>query len=108
MMARRRGMRQGAASGRTGETDMKRRLLLGAMAAPVLATPALAQEAWPARPITLVVPWAPGGSNDSVARILAQPLAERLGQSVVVENRPGGGGSIGMGQIVRARPDGYQ
>ncbi|MGG5819863.1 Bug family tripartite tricarboxylate transporter substrate binding protein [Falsiroseomonas sp. HW251] len=87
---------------------MKRRLLLGAMAAPVLATPALAQEAWPARPITLVVPWAPGGSNDSVARILAQPLAERLGQSVVVENRPGGGGSIGMGQIVRARPDGYQ
>lgn len=86
---------------------MKRRMLLGAMAAPVLATPALAQEAWPARPVTLVVPWAPGGSNDVVARLVAPQLAERLGQSVVVENRAGGGGSIGMGQVVRARPDGY-
>jgi tripartite-type tricarboxylate transporter receptor subunit TctC len=86
---------------------MHRRTLLGALAAPVVIGSATAQEAWPTRPITLVVPWAPGGSNDSVARLLATPLAERLGQSVVVENRPGGGGSIGMGQVVRARPDGH-
>jgi tripartite-type tricarboxylate transporter receptor subunit TctC len=90
---------------------MQRRTLLGAV--PALATPMLtagvarAQESWPNRPVTLVVPWAPGGSNDVVARIAAPMLAERIGQSVVVENRAGGGGSIGMGQVVRARPDGY-
>jgi tripartite-type tricarboxylate transporter receptor subunit TctC len=86
---------------------MKRRMLLGALAAPVVVKAGMAQEAWPARPITLVVPWAPGGSNDVVARLVAPVLAERLGQSVVVENRAGGGGSIGMGQVVRARPDGH-
>ncbi|WP_237216320.1 Bug family tripartite tricarboxylate transporter substrate binding protein [Falsiroseomonas oryziterrae] len=86
---------------------MRRRSVLAAIAATPLARPALAQEAWPARPVTLVVPWAPGGSNDVVARLVAPVLAERLGQSVVVENRAGGGGSIGMGQVVRARPDGH-
>jgi len=86
---------------------MRRRSVLAAIAAAPLARPALAQEAWPARPVTLVVPWAPGGSNDVVARLVAPMLAERLGQSVVVENRAGGGGSIGMGQVVRARPDGH-
>ena len=73
----------------------------------LLPTIAQAQDNWPNRPITLVVPWAPGGSNDVTARLVAPMLAERLGQSVVVENRAGGGGSIGMGQVVRARPDGY-
>jgi tripartite-type tricarboxylate transporter receptor subunit TctC len=68
---------------------------------------AAAQEAWPNRTVTLVVPWAPGGSNDVVARIVAPLLSERIGQSVVVENRAGGGGSIGMGLVTRARPDGY-
>lgn len=91
---------------------MRRRLLLGGLAAAPLASPiiaqrAMAQEAWPSRPVTLVVPWAPGGSNDVVARLLAPLLAERLGQSVVVENRAGGGGSIGMGMVARARPDGH-
>jgi tripartite-type tricarboxylate transporter receptor subunit TctC len=87
---------------------MQRRTLLGAMAAPMVATGvARAQEAWPTRPLTLLVPWAPGGSNDVVARLVAPLLAERLGQSVVVENRAGGGGSIGMGMVVRARPDGH-
>jgi tripartite-type tricarboxylate transporter receptor subunit TctC len=86
---------------------MKRRMLLGALATPVVVRAGLAQEAWPARTITLVVPWAPGGSNDVVARLVAPVLSERLGQSVVVENRAGGGGSIGMGQVVRARPDGH-
>ncbi|MGX9963026.1 Bug family tripartite tricarboxylate transporter substrate binding protein [Roseomonas sp. F4] len=87
---------------------MQRRHLLAALAAPAfLPGLARAQEAWPSRPITLIVPWAPGGSNDVVARLVAPLMQERLGQSVVVENRAGGGGSIGMGQVVRARPDGH-
>jgi tripartite-type tricarboxylate transporter receptor subunit TctC len=68
---------------------------------------ARAQEAaWPGRAVTLIVPWAPGGSNDVVARMIAPQLEARFGQPFVVENRPGGGGSLGMGMVVRARPDG--
>jgi tripartite-type tricarboxylate transporter receptor subunit TctC len=63
-------------------------------------------QAWPARPVTLLVPWAPGGSNDVVARLIAAPLETRFGQPFVVENRPGGGGSLGMGLVARAKPDG--
>ncbi len=79
-----------------------------ALALPALLLPAAAgaQEAWPTRPVTLLVPWAPGGSNDAAARLLAQPLEARFGQPFIVENRPGGGGSIGMGMVARARPDG--
>ncbi len=82
---------------------LRRALLATPFLLPALAS---AQDNWPNRPITLIVPWAPGGSNDVTARLVAPILAERLGQSVVVENRAGGGGSIGMGQVVRARPDG--
>ncbi|MBD0270712.1 MAG: tripartite tricarboxylate transporter substrate binding protein [Acetobacteraceae bacterium] len=81
-----------------------------ALAAPLILVPPAAthaQQAWPARPVVLVVPWAPGGSNDLTARLLAPHLSERFGQSFVVENRPGGGGAVGMGQAARARPDGY-
>jgi tripartite-type tricarboxylate transporter receptor subunit TctC len=79
-----------------------------ALAAPALLLPfgVRAQEAWPSRPVTLIVPWAPGGSNDIAARLFAPHLEARFGQPFVVENRPGGGGSIGMGQAARARPDG--
>jgi tripartite-type tricarboxylate transporter receptor subunit TctC len=80
-----------------------------ALAAPalLLISGARAQEAWPARPVTLIVPWAPGGSNDVAARLLAPALEARFGQPFVIENRPGGGGSLGMGMAVRAKPDGY-
>lgn len=79
-----------------------------ALAAPalLLARPAAAQAGWPGKPVTLVVPWAAGGSNDVVARLLAPHLEARFGQPFIVENRPGGGGSIGMGLVARARPDG--
>lgn len=79
-----------------------------AIAAASLAAPfaARAQEAWPTRPVTLLVPFAAGGSNDVVARLIAPVLEARLGQPFVVENRPGGGGSLGMGMVARGRPDG--
>ena len=86
---------------------LTRRAVLAALAAllpPPLA--AAAQEAWPSRPVTLLVPYAPGGSNDVVARLLAPHLEARFGQPFLVENRPGGGGTIGMGLVARARPDG--
>lgn len=86
---------------------MNRRQALS-IAAATLAAPRLsfAQDAWPNRPVTLLVPFAAGGSNDVVARLVAPALEARLGQPFVVENRPGGGGSLGMGAVARARPDG--
>jgi len=70
------------------------------------AAGALAQ-AWPAKPIRLLVPFPPGGSTDIVARIVAQKLSERLGQSIVIENRGGAGGTLGTAVVARAAPDGY-
>ncbi len=72
-----------------------------------LAVPAFAQEAWPARPVTLVVPWAPGGSTDTLARLLAQRVATDTGQQILVDNRPGASGTVGHNSVARARPDGY-
>jgi tripartite-type tricarboxylate transporter receptor subunit TctC len=81
-----------------------RRTLLGAMAAPALAR---AQGGYPNRPITLIVPYPPGGSTDNVARPVATKLAELLGQNVIIENRGGAGGSIGAAAVAQAKPDGY-
>lgn len=84
-----------------------RRVLIGAIAATPLAATAFAQ-AWPTRPIRLIVAFPPGGTTDLAARILAEPLTQRLGQPVVVENRPGGsGGNIGADVVAKAEPDGY-
>jgi len=88
-------------------TRLTRRALLGSTVA-LAATPALAQQApYPNRPVTIIVPFAPGGSTDFVARLLAQYLGASLGGSFVVENRAGGGGTVGHGTLARARPDGY-
>ncbi|MBV7484066.1 tripartite tricarboxylate transporter substrate binding protein [Bordetella sp. BOR01] len=71
------------------------------------AGPAAAAEAWPARPIRMIVPFAPGGATDTLGRLVAHELAGVLKQSVVVENKPGAGGNIGSNLVAKAVPDGY-
>ena len=73
----------------------------------VIAAAALAQSSWPDKPITMIVPFPPGGVADTVARPVADALARELKQSVVVENRAGAGGALGIGIASRAAPDGY-
>ncbi|MBP0493726.1 Bug family tripartite tricarboxylate transporter substrate binding protein [Pararoseomonas indoligenes] len=86
--------------------SITRRHLLGASAS-LLAAPALAQGEWtPSRPIRFVIPFAAGGATDVVARVLADRMGERLHQAVVVENRAGSGGNIGMENAARSAPDG--
>jgi tripartite-type tricarboxylate transporter receptor subunit TctC len=88
-------------------TRLTRRTLLGSAVA-LAAAPALAQQApYPNRPVTIIVPFAPGGSTDFVARLLGQYLTASLGASFVVENRAGGSGTVGHGALARAKPDGY-
>jgi tripartite-type tricarboxylate transporter receptor subunit TctC len=81
-------------------------LAAGAAALPAVSRIAFAQ-AYPARPVRLIVPFAPGGAFDIMARMIGQWLSERLGQPFVIENRPGGGGNIGTEAVVRAPADGY-
>ena len=77
------------------------------LALPALATPALAQGGFPARPIRLVIPFTAGGSNDILGRILAEAMAQRLGAPIVVENRGGAGGILGNDAVAKAAPDGH-
>jgi len=85
----------------------RRTLVQAAIAsAGTLALPAFAQ-AWPSRPIKLVVPFPPGSSPDIIARMLAEPLGQALKETVIVDNRPGAGGNVGTGAVAKAEPDGY-
>lgn len=84
---------------------MKRRLAMALLAC-ATALPALAAD-WPAKPITLIVPFPAGGSTDALARLIGQRLSEKLGQPVVVDNRAGAGGNLGTDMVAKAAPDGY-
>lgn len=83
-----------------------RRTLLAA-AALAAALPVLANDKYPDKPVTIVVPQAAGGANDAIARIVAQKVGEILGGSLIVDNRPGAGGNIGTAFVAKAKPDGY-
>src|SRR5690606_2973173 len=89
----------------------RRRLLkAGGIGAVMLASgagPAFAASKYPNRPISVIVPYAPGGQGDLFARILSDPLAGLLGESVVVENRPGASGMLGTRNVIRSKADGY-
>src|SRR6267154_1754874 len=82
------------------------RLAAGAAALPAVARVAGAQ-AYPTRPVRLIVGFAAGGPADINARLIGQWLSERLGQTFIIENRPGAGGNLATEMVVRARPDGY-
>ncbi len=94
------------------QTSPARRLLLKLLVPALsciplaLSGPAHAQS-WPTRPITLVVPYTPGGTTDNIVRAIQNKLAEQLGQPIVVENRPGASGNVGNRSLARATPDGY-
>jgi tripartite-type tricarboxylate transporter receptor subunit TctC len=87
----------------------KRRLVAAALAglAALATSPAALAQAFPNKPIKIVVPYAPGGPTDIVARVVGQRLAEQLGQPVIVENKPGAGGNIGAEAVARSPGDGY-
>lgn len=91
--------------------DKKKRLLgqvaIAAAATFILATPALAQSAWPTKPVKIVVPFAPGGTTDILGRTMATELSKAFGQSFIVENRTGAGGNIGADAVAKSAPDGY-
>jgi tripartite-type tricarboxylate transporter receptor subunit TctC len=83
------------------------RFLLALLLPAALSLPAHAQDAYPSRQITLIAPYAAGGSTDLVARVLSEGLKVRLGQPIVIDNKPGGNGVIGTREVVKAAPDGY-
>jgi len=84
-----------------------RRSALLALALVAVGGAAQAQDPWPSKPITLVVPFPPGGPTDMVARVLAQQVGQQLGQTVIVDNRPGANGNIGNALVAKAAADGY-
>jgi len=86
---------------------LNRRDLIGASLALGIGAARAQSPAWPAKPIRIVVPYPPGGSSDIIARAISQPLAEALGQSVIVENKAGANGNLGADYVAKSAPDGY-
>ena len=88
---------------------LRRRALLGATLGPLAAAPAISRAAdtWPSRPVRLIVGYPPGSPTDLCARVLAEDMRTRLGQPVLVENRPGANGSLGAAFVAAAEPDGH-
>ncbi len=100
----------GRPSGQSAQGTLTRRQVMGAIAgmgAGISLRPALAQGNFPTRPISLIVPWSAGGATDVTLRLLAELAGKQLGQRVVIENRPGAGGTLGMPLMQQAAPDGY-
>jgi tripartite-type tricarboxylate transporter receptor subunit TctC len=87
----------------------RRALVKGAaiLAAAALPFAAIAQTAYPTKPVTLIVPVAAGGPTDTVARLVAEGMSKHLGQTVLVENVTGAGGTVGMARVAKSEPDGY-
>jgi len=81
---------------------------IGTMVASVMTVPLAAAQTWPARPVTMVVPFAAGSASDSVGRVVSARLSEILGQQVIIENVGGAGGMTGVSRVAKAAPDGYQ
>src|SRR5262245_49242404 len=94
-----------------GGRKMRFRILAGLAAAAVtlglVAGAVMAQDKWPTRPVTIIVPFAAGGNTDVMARIFSDHLSKRLGQQFVIENRVGAGGVTGLHAMTKAAPDGY-
>ena len=86
---------------------MDMRCALGAVVVAAVMPSTAFGQAWPTRPISMVVPFSAGGPTDTLARIMGEPMRRYLGQTIVVDNVTGAGGSIGVGRVVRAAPDGY-
>jgi tripartite-type tricarboxylate transporter receptor subunit TctC len=91
----------------TRRSTLHRLAAAGLIAAVAWSVPAAAQDAWPAKPVRFIVPFAPGGSTDVIARMVGQKLSERWGQPVVIENRAGAGGNIGADVVAKSPGDGY-
>ncbi len=91
----------------TSNVLLRRRSLMAALAASVFSAGLRAQGPFPSRAITLIVPWSAGGATDVTLRLLAELAGKHLGQRVIIENRPGAGGTLGMSIIHQAAPDGY-
>src|SRR5262245_62002166 len=84
------------------------RLTAAAAAAPTLARPAIAQAGWPNRPVSIAIPFRPGGGADFIARLVALKMTEVLGQQFIVESKAGAGGNLAAQFVARSAPDGYQ
>jgi tripartite-type tricarboxylate transporter receptor subunit TctC len=86
---------------------MRHRLLAALAGIVAFAAPAVAQDKWPSKPVTVIVPFAAGGNTDVLARLFAEKIGAALGANFVIENKAGAGGSVGLAQLAKSAPDGY-